>query len=165
MERLRENRKLPEQADFRSYKQNWLDKFTKLIDPDDDMMYLQDGSAIRSLVIPHPMGGLMMTFEDVTSRLKLESSYNTLIAVQRETLDNLTEGVVVYGSDGRMKLWNPSFARLWDLNPEELDGQPHISKIVERMRTHFIPEDWLETKNSLLSQALDRNVRDLCSRP
>ena len=86
------------------------------------------------------MGGLMMmTFEDVTSRLELESSYNTLIAVQKETLDNLAEGVAVFGGDGRLRLWNPSFAKLWALNPEDLDGNPHITRLAERMKARFAP--------------------------
>lgn len=160
LEKLRENRRLPEQADFRKYKQTWLDRFTRLIDPHEEMMYLPDGSALRMLVIPHPMGGLMMTFEDVTSRLELESSYNTLIAVQKETLDNLAEGVVVYGGDGRLKLWNPSFAAIWDLHPEELEGGPHINKIVDRMAEMFIPDDQDEMKRKLVAQGLERDERE-----
>jgi signal transduction histidine kinase len=159
LEKLREIRRLPEQADFRKYKQGWLDMFTRLIDPHDEMMYLPDGSAVRMLVVPHPMGGLMMTFEDVTSRLELESSYNTLIAVQKETLDNLAEGVAVYGGDGRLKLWNPPFAKIWDLNPEEMEGGPHISRIIDRMKDFFIPEDWDEQRRILISHGLDRMER------
>lgn len=160
LEKLREARRLPEQADFRKYKQGWLDWFTRLIDPHEDMLYLPDGAAVRMLVMPHPMGGLMMTFEDVTSRLELESNYNTLIAVQKETLDNLGEGVVVYGGDGRLKLWNPSFARLWDLNPEELEGGPHINKIVDRTAAFFVPDDWANIRKSLVAHGLEREARD-----
>lgn len=160
LEKLRENRRLPEQADFRKYKQGWLDWFTRLIDPHEDMLYLPDGTAVRMIVMPHPMGGLMMTFEDVTSRLELESNYNTLIAVQKETLDNLSEGVVVYGGDGRLKLWNPAFARLWDLNPEELEGGPHINKIVDRKAGFFVPDEWAGIRKSLIAQGLERDARE-----
>jgi hypothetical protein len=69
--------------------------FTGLIDPYEDMLHLPGWFVLRMLVVPHKTGGLMMTFEDVTSRLALESSYNTLVAVQKETLDNLDEGVGV----------------------------------------------------------------------
>ena len=160
LEKLRESRRLPEQADFRKWKQGWLDWFTRLIDPHEEMLYLPDGSAVRLLVVPHPMGGLMMTFEDVTSRLQLESSYNTLIAVQKETLDNLAEGVVVYGGDGRIKLWNPSFAGIWKLNPEELEGGPHINKIVDRKKRFFSESDWMSMRGMLVEHGLERNEQE-----
>ncbi len=160
LERLREQRKLPEQADFKRYKQSWLDQFTTLIKPHEDMIYLPDGTSLRALVMPHPLGGLMMLFEDVTSRLALESSYNTLVAVQKETLDNLAEGVAAFGGDGRLKLYNPAFARLWTLNPEDLDGEPHVTRLIERMKNHFGSEDWSMARENLLAQALDRSPRD-----
>lgn len=160
MERLRETRRLPEQADFRRFKQSWLDMFTSQIGPHEDMLYLPDGTALRMLTVPHPMGGLMMTFEDVTGRLALESSYNTLIAVQKETLDNLAEGVSAFGGDGRIKLWNPSFARMWNLNPEDLDGQPHITQLVEKLGHFFNAAEWPAAKDNLLSMGLDRTMRD-----
>lgn len=160
MEKLREERKLPEQSDFRRFKQNWIDMFTSLIDPHEEMLYLPDGSALRMLVVPQSAGGLMMTFEDVTSRLELESSYNTLIAVQKETLDNLAEGVAVYGGDGRLKLWNPSFARLWGLNPEDLEGEPHINSLVEKKKKYFTGEPWPPRKEELIAKGLDRVMHD-----
>lgn len=160
MEKLREARRLPEQADFKKYKQGWINMFTGLISPHDEMLYLPDGTALRMLVVPHPMGGLMMTFEDVTSRLELESSYNTLIAVQKETLDNLAEGVSVYGGDGRLKLWNPSFARLWNFNPEELEGEPHINRLAEKMKARFSAKSWDKSREAIMMQSLDRNIHE-----
>jgi len=133
MDRLRETRRLPEQADFARFKAGWVAMFTDLIEPHDDMLHLPDGASLRLMVIPNPMGGLMMIFEDVTSRLALESSYNTLVAVQRETLDALAEGVAVFGGDGRLRLYNPAFAKAWALPPEGLDGGPHITEMAERM--------------------------------
>ncbi len=160
MEKLRETRRLPEQADFRAFKKSWLDMFTDLIEPRDDMLYLPDGSALRMLVVAHKLGGLMMTFEDVTSRLELESSYNTLIAVQRETLDNLAEAVAVYGGDGRLKLWNPAFGRLWSIDPENLEGEPHISRVVEKMLLSFSEDDRNAVGEKLISLALDRSANE-----
>ena len=70
---------------------------------------------------PHPFGGLTFLYEDVTARLTLESDYNTLIKVQSATLDTLSEGVAVFGPDGKLKLHNAAFARIWEFEPEELD--------------------------------------------
>lgn len=159
MEKLREARHLPEQADFKKFKQSWLNMFTGLLAAHEDMLYLPDGRALRMLAMPHSMGGLMMTFEDVTSRLELESSYNTLIAVQKETLDNLAEGVAVFGGDGRIKLWNPSFAQLWGLNPEDLAGGPHINRITEKMKPLFRAEEWPARQRQIATQGIDRKAQ------
>ncbi len=160
LEKLREMRRLPEQADFKNYKQSWLNMFSTIIDADEDMLYLPDNTALKRTVIPHPMGGLMITFDDVTSNLELESSYNTLIAVQKETLDNLAEGVAVYGGDGRLKLYNPAFAQLWKINPEDLESQPHISALVSRMKPLFDSDVWEEKSKTLISHGLERQIQE-----
>ncbi|NBX03659.1 MAG: hypothetical protein EBR02_06320 [Alphaproteobacteria bacterium] len=103
LEALREKRKLPEQANFQLFKQQQIKLFTGIIDPHEEFFYLPDGKALRVIAIPHALGGIMFAYEDVTDRLALERSYNTLIAVQRETLDNLHEGVAVFGEDGRLR--------------------------------------------------------------
>lgn len=156
MESLRENRRLPEQADFKAFKQTWLDMFHTLIDPFEDMMHLPDGRTLRLLFMPKPSGGLIMMFEDVSSELELKSSYNTLVAVQKETLDNLSEAVAVYGGDGRLKLWNPSYANIWQFSPELLDNSPHVSKLVDKKRDFFDADSWEETRELFLKLRLER---------
>ncbi len=160
LEPLRERRQLPEQADFRRYKQSQIAMFTSLIEPHQELLYRPDGIILRLMIVPHPMGGLMYSYEDVTSRLQLESSYNTLIAVQRETLDNLAEGIAVFGGDGRLGLWNPPFARLWNLDPAELDAQPHIGDLVKRIEPKFAAgEQASAMRDILVGNALDRTPR------
>ena len=69
-------------------------------------------------------------FHDVTRRLDLERRYEALIRVQGETLDNLAEAVAVFGSDGRLRLFNPVFARMWKLDPAALAERPHIEAVI-----------------------------------
>lgn len=160
MERLRANRKLPEQADFRAFKKSWVNMFTSLLAPHEDMLHLPDGTAVRVMFAPHPLGGLMMTSDDVTSRLELESSYNTLIAVQKETLDNLGEGVAVFGGDGRLKLWNPAYAKIWNLSPDELKSEPHIGAVADHKK-HFFENSggWDDIREKMVAHAFDRTDR------
>jgi signal transduction histidine kinase len=134
LEELRAQRRLPEYANFRDFKRQRLKQFTSLIEPLEELIYIPDGTTLRARVIPHPLGGLLFTYEDVTDNLVLERSYNTLMAVQRATIDNLQEGVAVIGSDGRIKLWNPVFQRLWDLSDDVLAAEMHVGELVDRMR-------------------------------
>jgi signal transduction histidine kinase len=150
LESLRERRRLPEFADFRMFKRQRVALFDSIFEPIDELMYLPDGTTLRERCLAHPLGGLLFAFEDVTDRLTLERSYNTLIAVQRATLDNLQEGVAVFGSDGKMKLHNPAFARIWDMPEAALIAEPHIGEVIDLMRPFYpADEDWEDTKSRL----------------
>ena len=134
LEALREHRRLPEQSDFPAYKQDLIKTYGTLIESREELVHLPDGRTLRLLVVPYPLGGVLLSYEDVTDRLAMERSYNTLIEVQRETLDHLYEGVAVYGADGLLKLSNPAFSEIWKIPPEALAGQPHVRDLVERTR-------------------------------
>ncbi|MEQ8164954.1 MAG: PAS-domain containing protein, partial [Alphaproteobacteria bacterium] len=155
-EALREKRRLPEVADFVAYKKARLGMFRSLIGRHEELVYLPDGQTLRLVVTPHPFGGLMFAYEDVTDRLALESSYNTLNAVQRATLDNLYEGVAVFGSDGRLKLYNPVYARMWLLSDDDLQGDPHIAEIVDNSRGFFGDGmEWEEARRREIARVTD----------
>src|SRR6185437_16156609 len=153
LERLRERRRIPEHADFRAFKKQQLAMFTSLIEPQEELLHLPDDRTLRLVVSPHPFGGLTFVYEDVTDKLALERSYNTLIEVQRETLDNLYEAIAVFGSDGRLKLSNPAYGQVWQLTPGDLQGEPHVSEIVEKTRAFFDNgSDWFERKARIIAR-------------
>ena len=160
-EALRERRQIPEYADFPKFKKERLRAFQTLIAPLEELQHLPDGSTIRMVVAPHPFGGVLSICEDVTDRLALERSYNTLIAVRQETLDNLFEGVAVFGSDGRLKLHNPAFARIWELPAESLQNEPHVRDLLPQLR-RFYPideESWPEAEERMAVQVTEAEPR------
>jgi signal transduction histidine kinase len=128
LDRLRAARKLPDEQDFRQWK-GALHEAYRAIEVKEHMWHLPDGRAMRVVTTPNPEGGVIYLFEDVTERLDLERRYDALIRVQSETLDNLTEAVAVFGSDGRLRLYNPVFARMWRLDQELLGRRPHIETL------------------------------------
>jgi signal transduction histidine kinase len=130
LEHLREHRRLPEQADFKSWREARLGLYHELVDSD-DFWHLPDGRTLRVITRAHPFGGLIYLYEDVTDQLSLESSYNTLISVQSATLDHLHEAVAVFGSDGRISLVNAAFAETWSLSPTTLKDAPHFRDLTK----------------------------------
>jgi signal transduction histidine kinase len=128
LDQLRAARKLPDEQDFRQWKSS-LHEAYRAVETREHMWHLPDGRTMRVVTTPNPEGGVIYLFEDVTERLDLERRYDALIRVQGATLDNLTEAVAVFGSDGRLRLYNPVFARMWRLTPEMLSGRPHIEAV------------------------------------
>ena len=160
LENLRERRKLPEVADFPAFKREEQRKFISLIEPLEDLLHLPDDKTYRMTATPHPFGGLLFTWEDVTDALALERNYNTLIEVQRETLDNLGEGVAVIGGDGRLKLSNPAFGRMWSIPADVLRAGPHIDELLDQARPFYASDaEWEARKDELEALIAEREAR------
>ncbi|MGB6538875.1 MAG: PAS-domain containing protein [Xanthobacteraceae bacterium] len=125
---LRLASRLPEQQNFREWKAQ-LHEAYRAIEAREQIWHLPDGRTLRVVTTPNPDGGVTYLFHDVTERIDLERRYEELIRVQRETLDNLAEGVAVFASDGRLRLHNSAFVKMWELSPQALSERPHIEKI------------------------------------
>ena len=125
LDRLRETRKLPEQRDYQAWKRARLALYQDGAreQPSEELWHLPGGQTMRVVTQPHPFGGLTFLYEDVTARLTLECNYNTLIKVQSATLDTLSEGVAVFGPDGKLKLHNAAFARIWEFERRGTGGR------------------------------------------
>ena len=156
LDEIRAARKLPEQADYRSWKREVLSAYQSL-EARDFWWHLPDGQTLRVIANPHPQGGVTYVYENVTERLELEKKHNALVRVQGETLDHLSEGVAVFGSDGRLRLWNPAFATLWKLEKTNLGNAPHISDIIGWCSLwHESPETWRRLQQAVAGVADSR---------
>jgi signal transduction histidine kinase len=133
LDQLRAARRLPEEKDFREWKAA-LHEAYRATEAREHLWHLPDGRTLRVVTTPNPQGGVTYLFEDVTERLELVRRYDALIRVQGETLDNLAEAVAVFGSDGRLRLHNPAFARMWQLAPDSLAVRPHIETVIDHCR-------------------------------
>jgi signal transduction histidine kinase len=154
IDRLRAARRLPEQQDFRAWKAQ-LHRAYRAREPATYEWHLPDQRTLRVVTTPNPDGGVTYLFDDVTERLNLERRFDALIRVQTETLDNLAEAVALFGSDGRIRLYNPVFENMWQLSPTMLDEHPHIEAVIEHCRMfHRDHETWQSLRAAVT--AIDR---------
>ncbi len=162
VDRLRDTRQLPEVIDFRKFKEEQKNLFNSLKKPIESLLHLPDGRALRFIVGPCTTGGLIFSYENVSQRLNLERSLKSLNAVQSETLDNLYEGVAVFGSDGRLKLSNPAFSQLWGISQSDLAKTPHLGDFINKTRNKVAgieklnDEDWLSYSKNTMNQYFSR---------
>ncbi|CAN5226578.1 cell cycle protein kinase DivL [soil metagenome] len=120
LDRLRQKRQLPEVVDYAGWKASELDFYGASEAAPDDSWSLPDGRTLRVVRQPHPLGGILLLFSDITDELKLRSRFNAQIQVQTATLDKLNDAVAVFGSDGRLRLHNEAFETFWALSNEQL---------------------------------------------
>lgn len=134
IDRLRSEGKIAEQPEWRRWKETLLSAY-RSVESQLHWWHLPDGRTIRVIANPQPKGGVTWVFENLTEKMDLESRYATAVRVQGETLDNLAEGVAVFGPDGRIRLSNPAFNAAWDLSDDLVVQNTHISDL----RAHCDP--------------------------
>lgn len=158
LDRLREKRMLPETGDFSALKREWQGWFTSLMAAKEELLHLPNGTALWMVAAPHPLGGLLLTFENVTDKLTLERSFNTLIDVQQATLNNLSDGIAVFGEDGCLRLSNPVFANLWKLPADFIASEPHIGELLEHCRPLLDTggQDWAKFRDDYAGRIMGR---------
>ncbi|MDB5568922.1 MAG: Multi-sensor signal transduction histidine kinase [Hyphomicrobiales bacterium] len=150
LDRLRAERRLPEQVDFRAWKAGLMSAYQST-ETTEQVWYLPDRRMLRVVFTPNSQGGVTYVFDDVTDSYKLQTQYHSLVTVQGETLDTLREGVAVFGTDGRLKLVNLAFSQLWGLEGPELKKAleaaetdrgraPHVDEIIASCRA-MCPDD------------------------
>lgn len=156
LDRLRADRKLPEEVDFRTWKAA-LHQAYQAIEAREHWWHLPDRRTLRVVAAPNPQGGVTYLFDDVTERLALESRFNALLKVQSETIDHLKEAVAVFGSDGRLRLHNPAFQDLWKLPAGALEDRPHAEQVLRACGTrHADPELWSRLKTAMTAMPEER---------
>ena len=142
LDRLRAGGKLPEQLNWKQWKDNALSVY-QAIDTQSDLWHLPNGQTLRVFATARPQGGATWVFENLTEKVDLETRYNTLVQVQGETIDHLSEGVAVFGPDGRIKLSNPAFRMLWNISEPQAQPGTHIRAIEQACASSYDqPDGW-----------------------
>lgn len=184
LDRLRQAGRLPEQADYSGWKRRQLALYTEGMaapgfertgrEPD-EIWHLPDARTLRVSRSRHPLGGVLIVFDDITEKMALEARYNTQINVQRATLNNLSEGVAVFGADGRLRLHNTAFQKMWRLDEATLAARPHVEAtftamadrvtcgaeqltLAKRRATSMSPEDRKPIRDEILALSDGRTL-------
>ena len=153
LDNMRQKELLPYQANFQEWKKKQLNIYETLNDRE-QWWYLQDGRTLRILSQPNPMGGVTHIFENHTERLALENEAKLMGEIQKQTIDSLSEGIVLFGIDGKIKLHNPKFTELWETE-ESLIGM-HIKSFIKVMEKSGKSEIFDEIYHNVVSSGVDR---------
>lgn len=150
LEEVREKKMLPPVPDIKNYKQEEMSIFGSLLETKEDLLHLPDGRTIRRLRTPHP-NGVIFAFEDVSDRLATMRRLNDLMSMQQNILDNLSDSVIIFGTNRRLKFYNRAYLKLWSLDFDKLQDEPKIEEVIGLQKLFFSNvSDWDAFKNSML---------------
>ncbi len=131
LDRLREMRRLPEQRNFAAWKQEHLQQFVEAGQHVTETWHLPMGMSVDVRSVPYLLGGAVYLFRDISERLRMEANHQLLVQSQRAMLNTMDDAAALFGTDGRLKIHNDAFEKLWRIDEVELTGQPHLTKVAD----------------------------------
>lgn len=133
--RLRENRRMPDRADFAVWRAELLQLFESPDAADYAEAWQLPGDVTISVQArPHPQGSLAFLFENVSETSRLERRFATEVEIRRAVIDRLEEGVAAFGPDGAAQFANPAFARIWGFQPGAPNSPAALGTLIRRCR-------------------------------
>lgn len=124
LDAMRAAGRLPESPDFPAWRLARRAWFTRTAHPVEEDWSLPSGEIVRVRAEATSDGCLILATEDLTERVLLAGTRQSLLTVHQVTLDHLTDGVAVFGPDGQIKLFNRRFAEIVLIDPGELAATP-----------------------------------------
>lgn len=100
--------------DIHKYRDDAMKLFQTIIEPHCSLINLRNGNTMAVTISPNQVGGLIFSFEDITDKIALKREVNSISAIQIDTLNHLSEGVIVFGADNRIKIINSAAREIWE---------------------------------------------------
>lgn len=118
LDALRENQRIPEPRDYKS----WRLRIARLEAEATDGRYqetwtLPNGQTYRVTGQPHPDGAVAFLFEDITSEVSLKRQFRSELDTGQSVLDAMPQAMAVLDAEGCLTVVNAAFRDLWDLDP------------------------------------------------
>ncbi|NOX39816.1 MAG: PAS domain-containing protein [Alphaproteobacteria bacterium] len=148
LDRLRENRHLPEPKDYNS----WRDRIAALERAAVDGTYeehwpLPTGQTYKVTGRPHPEGAVAFLFEDITASISLQRQFRSEMEICQSVIDSLREAIAVFSADGDLVLSNDAFATLWGIDPREMLARMSLDEAIEFWKNACRPSPvWQELR-------------------
>lgn len=132
LDRLRENRMIPEHKDYKSWRKKLQDLEAAAIRGTyEETWPLASGQTYRVVGRPHPDGAVAFIFEDISAEVSLTRRYRAELETGQAVIDSLEEAIAVFSSGGSLTVSNAAYARLWKSDPSQTVANCGITEAAE----------------------------------
>ena len=133
LNRMREERMLPEQRDFG----DWRNRILNIELAAEEGTYCENWSLLNGCTYritgrPHPDGALAFLIEDISADLSLTRQYRSEIALGQSVIDSFEDAVAVFTGSGLITLTNTSFSDLWGFSDDGRLEDLTLDSAIER---------------------------------
>lgn len=119
LDRLRENRVMPEPRDYTVWREAIAQLEAAAVDGTySETWSLPDGQTYHVTGRPHPDGAVALLFEDISAEMSLTRHFRLELEQAQSAIDALEDAVAVFSRAGDMTLSNSAYRKLWNIEQD-----------------------------------------------
>jgi len=119
LDRMRENRMMPEPKDYNSWRQSIAEiEAAAATGTYCELWTLPDNQTYRVTGRPHPGGAVALLIEDISAEMSLTRRYRAELQLGQAVVDTLDDAVAVFSASGRLTLANDAYHGIWGTDPK-----------------------------------------------
>lgn len=114
LDQLRDQRMVPEPKDFRAWQKQIINLEKSAASGHHiEEWSLPGGQTYRVTGCPHPDGAIAFMFEDITTETVKTRELHEALTLNKQILNELNEGVIVFSQTDQLLLANETYLKLW----------------------------------------------------
>ena len=154
LDALREQRRMPEQKDYRSWRKQMsaLEK-AATTGVYEETWALPSGQTYRVVGRPHTDGALALMFQDISAEMTITRRFRADIEIGQSVIDSLEEAIAVFSPAGKLVLTNTAYARLWGSDPSTLVRELGLAEMARDWQARSISAEWADPRDIVAARA------------
>ncbi len=140
LDRLRENRVMPEPRDYRTWRKSIAELEVAAVNGTySETWSLPDGHTYHVTGRPHPDGAVALLFEDISAEMSLTRRFRAELEQSQSVIDALEDGVAMFSAAGLLTQTNSAYSDLWQLTPDTPLVGSDINEVSRDWHAHSFP--------------------------
>lgn len=140
LDRLRENRVMPEPRDYRS----WRASIAEIEAAASNGTYsetwsLPDGQTYRVTGRPHPDGAVALLLEDISAEISLTRRFRAELEQFQLVIDTFDDAVALFSGNGHLTMANRAYSELWQTADSETLAGSDIADATQIWSAFAVP--------------------------
>lgn len=152
-DRLRDNRRMPEPKNYRS----WRQRIAELVSAAEHGSFeetwsLEGGQTYRIKGRPHPDGAIAFLIEDISAEVAMTRSFRAEMELSQCLIDTFPDGIAVFSQAGILTFSNKEYDRMWGHEPGSSFVEVTISDAIDFWKQKSEPNPmWPDLHDCALS--------------
>lgn len=140
LDRLRENRVMPEPRDYRTWRKSIAELEVAAVNGTySETWSLPDGHTYHVTGRPHPDGAVALLFEDISAEMSLTRRFRAELEQSQSVIDALEDGVAMFSAAGQLTQTNAAYNDLWQVKDKSRLSGADVNDVTRHWHAHSFP--------------------------